>query len=250
MKELYINTQFGKVYVNVKNENKEKVLVLLHGWGMMASTFEAIIHEINHYHVVAIDFLGFGKSDIPKVALSLNDYVLVLHDILNEICPNKPVVLLGHSFGGRVAIRYSVIYEVEKVVLVSAKAYRSKGWKHFIKVARYKVKKWFYYCFSKKRYHTLRSKSGSSDYQRAVPIMKDTMKKIVNYDLKKQLRKIRCKVVVMGSLNDDVVAYKETVAIYKNINEATLYPFYESTHFCYLTEKNKFIRILRSELNI
>lgn len=248
MKEKYIVTANGKMFVRFSSEFVyEKTIVWLHGWGRSSEEFYPFLNEFKQFNHLFVDALGFGKSDEPNKALKLNDYVNYLNVVINEFKISDPI-LIGHSFGGRIAINYSYLYPTYKVFLVSAKAFKNKSIKYWFSVYKYKLKRNLFKIFNKEKYHKLITSSGSVDYKNASLVMKETMKNIVNDDLESKLKKINCECVVLGSINDSVVRYDETLKIHTLLRKSVLYPFYKSDHFLHLEEKDKFINILKKEL--
>lgn len=248
MKEKYIKTDNGVVFVCCSEKFlNNKTIVWLHGWGMNCESFLRFEKEFRTFNHLFIDSLGFGKSDEPSIELTLKDYVEILKEIIESFNLND-VIIVGHSFGGRVAILYSSLYKVDKLILVSAKAFKNRSIKYRFKIYKYKIKKLFFRFINKKKYLELINNSGSIDYQNASLVMKQTMKNIVNYDLEKALKDVKCDCVVLGSINDTEVKYNETLKIYSLLENSKLYPFYNSNHFLHLEEKDKFINILKKEL--
>lgn len=79
--------------------------------------------------------------------------------------------------------------------------------------------------------------------------MKGTLINIVRYDLTKSLLKNKNKIVILASVNDSEVEYKDEIKMYKYLYNCEIYPFYKSNHFLYLTEEKKFIDIFIKEVN-
>ena len=81
-------------------------LILLHGGGANAHWWDHVAPRLAaRVHVVALDFRGHGDSDHPEtlVAGAFNDDLEALLVHLNE----SPVMLLGHSMGGGVALAHA-----------------------------------------------------------------------------------------------------------------------------------------------
>ena len=62
------------------------------------------------YSLVYVDFDGFGESAEPVKPFSVFDYTQALKSLLDKF-DIEQLVLVGHSFGGRVAIKYSFLYQ-------------------------------------------------------------------------------------------------------------------------------------------
>lgn len=123
----YITTNTNvKVYVEDINKCGNKTIVFLHGWPGSHELFE---YQYNYliqrgYRCIGIDQRGFGKSDKPICGYdydTLSDDVKSVVDILNL----NNFVLLGHSTGGAIAIRYMARHKgagVDKLILCGAAA--------------------------------------------------------------------------------------------------------------------------------
>ena len=104
-----------------------KDILLLHGWGQKVEAFRPIIESLKKdFKVYTLDFPGFGRSEEPKTIWSVYDYADMVEKFVKELEIKNPTIF-GHSFGGRVAIRYSSLYNVNKTFLVSAKAFKNKS---------------------------------------------------------------------------------------------------------------------------
>ena len=93
-------------------------LIFLHGWGCNLNTFNNLTKQINEdFTVYQIDFPGFGLSEING-AYTIEEYANIIYEFCLSLAIVNPIVV-GHSFGGRVAIKYASTYQVHKLVLVS-----------------------------------------------------------------------------------------------------------------------------------
>jgi pimeloyl-ACP methyl ester carboxylesterase len=92
-------------------EGKGDPIVLLHGFLASSQYFKQLRNNLASTHtVVAIDLLGFGRS--PKPASSqytYEDQVAAVHTTLTHLGLQK-FVLVGHSLGSLVAMRYVTTY--------------------------------------------------------------------------------------------------------------------------------------------
>lgn len=96
-------------------------LLLLHGLGCDSSTWVDVIPTLaEHFTVIAPDLLGHGESDKPDADYSLGAYANGMRDLLTILGIDK-VTVVGHSFGGGVAMQFAYQFpdRTERVVLVS-----------------------------------------------------------------------------------------------------------------------------------
>ena len=102
-----MQTTINGLNINYLDAGKGDLVCLLHGWGAKAELFEGIIPVLAHkYHVVAPNLPGFGGSDEPPEVWSVDDYADFVVEFLRQFNADK-VILLGHSYGGRIIIKLS-----------------------------------------------------------------------------------------------------------------------------------------------
>ena len=222
-------------------------LVLLHGWGVDSSIFKNVIPHLNYYCIL-IDFIGFGKSDEPKDVFSVDDYVLQVYLMLEHL-KIKNFTLLGHSFGGRVAIKYNYYYNINHLILSDSAGIRNINKALKTKIIKYKLLKKIYYIFSKEKYNKLIENSGSRDYKILSPIMKQTMNKVIKEDLKKYCIHRRTKTIILWGIHDTETPLKNGYDFYYLFENSRMVIFYKSGHFPHLDESEKFIRVVNDVTN-
>ncbi len=100
---------------------KGPALLLLHGLGCTHSTWLPVIRGLSrHYTVIAPDLLGHGASAKPRADYSVGGYANGMRDLLTVLGIDK-VTVLGHSFGGGVAMQFAYQFpeRTERMVLVA-----------------------------------------------------------------------------------------------------------------------------------
>ncbi len=100
-------------------------VVLLHGWALAQHTYRRVIEEIADQGcmVIAPSMPGFGGSgDLSGEAFSMSGYAKWIADLLDVLGIEEPAVLVGHSFGGGVAIKlaYDMPSRARSLVLVNS----------------------------------------------------------------------------------------------------------------------------------
>jgi pimeloyl-ACP methyl ester carboxylesterase len=99
------------------------VVVLLHGLGGSSSTWSPVMALLGpHAHVIAPDLLGHGRSAKPRDGdYSLGAHAAGLRDLLVAIGLDRATVI-GHSFGGGVAMQFAYQFPelIERLVLVAS----------------------------------------------------------------------------------------------------------------------------------
>ena len=110
------------------------IVVLLHGKNFCAATWESSIQALTAagYRVIAPDQVGWCKSTKPEhYQFTFEQLAANTHDLLKSIGVTSAVIM-GHSTGGMLAIRYALLYpgQTEKLVLVDPlglEDWRAKG---------------------------------------------------------------------------------------------------------------------------
>jgi pimeloyl-ACP methyl ester carboxylesterase len=98
------------------------VIVLLHGLGGDATNWTFNIAALSQkYRVIALDQIGFGKSDKPLINYRIGTFVDFLDAFLKELKIER-ASLVGNSLGGWIAAAYTLAHpeKVERLVLVDA----------------------------------------------------------------------------------------------------------------------------------
>ncbi|WP_428506027.1 alpha/beta fold hydrolase [Roseateles sp.] len=91
---------------------QQPLLVLLHGWMDVGASFQFLVDALSALNderpILAMDWRGFGLSDnAPGSNYWFPDYLADLDALLDQVSPELPVDLLGHSMGGNVVMSYA-----------------------------------------------------------------------------------------------------------------------------------------------
>lgn len=236
-----------KLNYEVKGETGKSV-ILLHGWGQNIEMMDYIANFLaDHFTVYNMDLPGFGKSDEPKTAWSVDDYVEFLKEFSDKLNIENPI-LIGHSFGCRIALRYAYKYPVYKMVLTGAAGIKPKrGLDYYFRVYTYKLGKLVLKPF-KGLSEKLRSNSGSSDYKNASEVMRGTLVKAVNYDISPFLKDIKSETLLVFGEIDDATPLWMGKKMEKEMPNAALVVFEGDDHFAYFHQADRFNRVLEAFL--
>lgn len=226
--------------------NDKKTLVFLHGWGVNSKIFELLFYYIkDDFEIFTMDLPGFGQTPIEK-SMTLKDYADFVHKFLKDNKIEQPIII-GHSFGGAITVKFSLLYpnEISKLILVSASAIRHPNTK--TKIIR-KISKIFNPLVSEKiKFIILRIlKLEKSDY--AViqnPLLKETFKNVINEDLVPFLSSIKIPTLVIWGEKDIVTPLAEGELIATSIPGAKLEIIKNAGHFPFLEKPEEFIKLIK-----
>ena len=111
----------GEACVYQANQSAEKTVILVHGLnGEALRDWQYQIPALaENYHVLTFDLPGFGDSGKEVADYSPREYAKFINFIAERYAHGK-TILVGHSMGGAISIRYSEMYSenIEKLVLV------------------------------------------------------------------------------------------------------------------------------------
>lgn len=109
-------------YMDIQPQNSNgNVIVLMHGKNFNGAYWKTTVDALTEdgYRVVVPDQIGFGKSSKPEnYQFSFQQLAQNTKELLQELNIHK-LVVLGHSMGGMLAVRFTLMYPelVEKLVL-------------------------------------------------------------------------------------------------------------------------------------
>lgn len=217
-------------------------LVFLHGWGANGDSFSGLISALGTAHgVLTFDFPGFGKSDAPEEPWDVDRYTLATKALLNHLEIQAPV-LVAHSFGGRVSIKLATQIPIKKLILIDSagiKPKRTAG--YYARVYGYKMFKVFagipiLSFLLKAPFEAYVKLHSSADYQAAVPVMKQTLSRVVNEDLRGLLPKIHVPTLLIWGDADDATPLSDAHIMEAEIPDAGLVTLKGAGHFSYLEQ--------------
>ncbi|WP_252313015.1 alpha/beta fold hydrolase [Sinobaca sp. H24] len=245
---MYIDIDGVNVHYQVSGEGAN--VMLLHGWGANVQTFAPVHQRLEKdFKVWSIDFPGFGESDEPPEPWSVGDYTEMLGKLIRKLDIEDPV-LMGHSFGGRVSIKYSAANSVRKVILVdSAGVLPKRTFKYYYKVYTYKTLKKLLKLPLINKYEQsimarVKGKVGSSDYKDVSGVMQQTFVKVVNEDLTHHMPDIKVPVLLVWGENDEATPVADGKRMEELIPDAGLVVLKRAGHYSYLDNLNEFIVII------
>ena len=106
-------------------------VVLLHGWGLAHRTYRKVLEALGRQgmRVWAPALPGFGGTEeLPECMFSLEGYAAWVSWFMTEVGITEPVTLVGHSFGGGVAIRAAHDFPEQVAKLVCVNSIGGSAW--------------------------------------------------------------------------------------------------------------------------
>lgn len=183
-------------------------MLFLHGWGGSRESLRGIATLFQHtHHVHLFDLPGFGEAPVPPEGWGTIEYADLLQQyILDEL--KTPVILVGHSFGGRVSVRLASrrLPMIRSVVLLGVPGLPQPAFSR-TRLRRLGIRTLRRFLRAAQpligtrgvQWHTARF--GSKDYQ-AAGAMRSVLVKTVSEDLTESARSIACPTLLVWGSDD------------------------------------------------
>lgn len=186
--------------VQLFQEGKGPQVLFLHGWGQTHHSMQPLIHLLSpSFTCLSIDLPGFGTSPEPAADWTIADYrewietVIQMHHLHIQ-------AVVGHSFGGKIAVDYALHHPLQGLVLIASSTLRPKTkWLTKLKILIYKGLRLFFPLIPPQQ---LKSIFGSRDYQKSSTRMQKILIQAVHTYYDQQLELIHGPTLVMWGKKD------------------------------------------------
>lgn len=230
-------------------------VVLMHGWGCNVATVASIAAALEPTHrVINVDLPGHGSSSEPPLlpdgrpwgVFEYADCIGRLIALLGLQAPS----LIGHSYGGRIAIILGSRLQLDKIVLVDSAGIKPRRKPvYYLKVYGFKTLKHLAPLFlGKKKGQAFidrrRAKAGSADYRQSSPMMRMVMSRSVNQDLRHLLPSIKVPTLLVWGENDTATPLSDAKLMERLIPDAGLVVFKGAGHYSFLDNPGQFRAVI------
>lgn len=199
--------QFAHLSLGRPVEGSVPHVIWGHGWGMTHASLAPIARSLERQaHHTILDFPGFGESPVPATPWSNLDYADALAEWL-ETLPRGRRIFVGHSFGGRVALRLAAQHPSLIDALVIAGGAGLQRQRSFLESVRVQAKIRSFKAlkglerlgFDMSKY---KAGFGSADYRNA-GAMRPIFVAVVGEDQTESVKRISCPVTLLYGENDN-----------------------------------------------
>ncbi|MFA6304718.1 MAG: alpha/beta hydrolase [Patescibacteria group bacterium] len=253
METSFINVDGLKINCLYLNQGSINNLVIIHGWGGSIQSWSNYIGQLKGepVNVLIFDLPGFGESDSPQTPWTVKDYAHFIKKVSSCFGLTK-VDILGHSFGGQIAVRFAAEYPgvLNKLFLVGAAVIRprqslykiivnfcAKIMKILLLGKAQKLREFFYRLI------------GSVDYGSLTnPVMKQTMKNVLADDLSSVLANLKCPTTIIWGKHDTYTPFKNFLKIKQSMPLAKTYVIEDGRHGLHLTHPQQLKKIVLNNL--
>jgi pimeloyl-ACP methyl ester carboxylesterase len=196
-------------------------VLALHGWRRDHRDFDGVFSS--GIDAVALDLPGFGSAPAPETVWGSPEYADAVAAVLVEM--QARVIVVGHSFGGRIAVHLAASRpdQVAGLVLSGAPLHRPPGARtrprFGFKVARAMASRGL---IKEQRMEALRQRYGSEDYRAASGIMRDVLVRTLAEDYSAALSAVRCPVELVWGDDDTAAPLSIAEQLNRELSQAHL----------------------------
>lgn len=178
-------------------------VLAFHGWGRTRSDLQAALGGLP---TLAVDLPGFGSSPPPEAACGAAGYAAMLAPLLDHL--DGPALVVGHSFGGRVAVALAARHpeRVGGLVLAGVPLLRRAG-RRTRPALRFRAARAAHRIgiLPDERMEQVRRRHGSADYRAARGVMREVLVAVVNETYEDELGAIFAPVTLLWGRDDRTV---------------------------------------------
>lgn len=254
-----MRTVVDGVPVSFTDAGEGKTLVVLQGWGTTAKLYDSIAARLSpRMRVLVPEFPGFGETPEPPEPMDADAMARFALRFL-ETLGIGDAYLLGHSNGGRIVMKLvgrDDPYPAPRVILMdSAGIVPEKSAGQRLSLGLYKSARRVFETPALKALfpdavENMRKKRGSADYNAASPVMRATLVKLVNEDLRPLMPRIKCPTLLIWGDNDTATPISDAHIMEKLIPDAGLVAVPGAGHYSYLDAPELVGRVLESFLGL
>lgn len=236
----------------LEREGSDPPVLLLHGWGANAASFTGLLRLAKTpRRLVALDLPGFGDSPLGTTQWSTERYAALVEEmILGRGW--SPVALLGHSYGGGVALRLAQLAnpQLDRLVLCAASGLRLPGrggvgarvWA--FRTLRRGAEGLLPLPLAEPAVEWLRQRMGSVDYREAGPL-RPVLVRAVQEDLSEIASRITLPtLIIWGRRDAELPLDPYGRRLRELISSSELVEFEGSGHFPFVDEPGRFAAVL------
>ncbi len=230
-------------------------LIILPGWGGSHETWQPWIKKANeNFDTHCIDLPCFGGVPCPPEVWGVDEYARYVERSIRELRLTEKPILLGHSFGGQVAVRLAASHpEYFRGLILSAAAVLrpSRPIRNAVFFAIAKSGKLLFRLPIIERGSVLAKKllycaARSPDYAKTSEIQREIFRKIIRQDLRHLLPDIVLPTLIVWGTRDTYLPVQDGKAIAELMPNACLRLIRGAGHGLHLRNTDEFLRELRS----
>ncbi len=228
IKEIIYKKKCFKLSYELYNPHAKVGILILHGWGSNKEIMKQAFGQMfPNYRQTYLDLPGFGGSS-NEMVLTTEDYAFIVKLFIKAVGLN-PTVIMGHSFGGKVA----TFLNPDCLVLLSSAGIKTvKPWSVKVKIATFKLLKPLGFAKIRELFVAPDAKGMSHE-------MYETFKNVVDEDFEAHFAEYQGRALIFWGKEDTATPLYTGERIHQLIENSAFYPL-DGDHFFFL-QHAKFI---------
>jgi pimeloyl-ACP methyl ester carboxylesterase len=217
---------------------------MLHGWNNSISNWESIALKLSKSaNVILVDLPGFGQTQTPPLDWNIFSYANFVRSFINKLKLSN-LIIVGHSFGGRIAIILGSNKNIcHKVILIDSAGLNIRDIKSKLLLLVARLGKPALRILPKPYSSTISRFFGSDDYKNAGCNLK-IFKNIVLTDLTEYAKNIAVPTLIIWGDKDRILPLKHALKFKEIIPNSTLRIVWGSDHSPNLEKPDKLTEII------
>jgi pimeloyl-ACP methyl ester carboxylesterase len=230
-----------------------QALLFLHGWRSNKEIWNNLFGQLSivNCELFALDLPGFGQSQIPSMPMTVGDYANVAAEFIKKL-ELKNVIVVGHSFGGRVGIKLVSQNPglISKLILVDSAGFpMAESKKKIMSMAAKIVKPIFKPKLMQGLRRQIYQKIGAEDYV-ATPELQKTFVNITSEDLTEDLKNIKIPALIISGENDTDTPVEFAKKMHSLIPNSKILILKNAGHFSFLDQPEEFTEEIKSFISM
>ena len=219
----------------------KRVLLCLHGWGGSKESFTELREALRgtDLDIVTPDLPGFGEEPEPRKPWTVDDYAAWVEKWIKKERPGaKEIHLLGHSHGGRIAVRMATRGNVRIAHLYLCASAGIRHGRHFRRIVGLtlaKSGKLFLSIPGLKRLAPLGRRLlyklvRVHDYEKASPVMRQTLINVTREDFRGELGGVGVPTDIFWGTDDRMTPVSDAAEFHKRIKGSRVHVYKGARH--------------------
>lgn len=235
-------------------------LLCLHGWGGSSASFDelrAALHGTD-LQILTPDLPGFGAEPEPPHPYTVEDYANWVEGYLQKqhVLPGQPLLLLGHSHGGRIGIvlanRHTLTI-THLFLCAAAGIRRPRHIKRLVGLTLAKTGKFFLSIPGLKQLSPVGKKLlyklvRVHDYEQASPLMRQTLILVTQEDLRPLLPQISIPTDLFWGTDDGMTPLADGQLMYQLIPGSKLHTYPGVRHAVHRAKAMEIAAVIKKHL--
>lgn len=234
-------------------------LLCLHGWGGSRESFTELRAALEgaNIRILTPDLPGFGEEPEPPHAWTVDDYADWVENYIKKQGATDPLLLLGHSHGGRIALKLAVRESIPVRHLYLCATAGIRHPRHFKRIVGLLLAKTGKLLLSVPGFKHLQPHAKKflyrlvrvHDYEKASPIMRDTLIRVTAEDFRPLLPFVHVPTDIFWGTDDGMTPIGDAYIVQRGIAGSKLHVFQGVRHRVHRDRAADIATVIRTDIS-